>query len=268
MSGGRPPWLQSRTPTLLGVVHLGPLPGSPRYGGGGLSAVLEGARRDADRLLEAGFHGFVIENFGDAPFHKEHVPAHTVAAMTRVATELSRPGAILGANVLRNDAESALAVAAAAGLSFIRVNVHIGAALTDQGIVEGRAAETLRTRALIAPEVAILADVDVKHARPLAPGYNRAEAARETLERGGADGLIVSGSATGQPVRPDDLQEIAAAVPGAPIWIGSGATEASVATLLEIASGVIVGTSIKEGGDVLAPVDPARALRFVQAALG
>jgi len=262
-------WLHGQGALLMGVVHLAPLPGSPRYSGEGMVSIVDTAVRDAERIMTAGFDGFVIENFGDAPFFKDTVPGHTLAAMTRIAVELRArwsDSAILGANVLRNDAASALCIAAAAELEFIRVNVHVGASLTDQGVVEGKAAHTLRLRSAIAPNVRILADVDVKHARPLAPGYDRAEAARETLFRGGADGLIVSGSATGAPVHERELTEVAQAVPGAPVWVGSGADVASVASLLEIATGVIVGTAIKEDAQVTAPVSLERARAFVQAA--
>lgn len=262
------PWLGRGDPVLLGVVHLHPLPGSPGYIGGGMGPILEAARLDADRLLEAGFDGYVIENFGDAPFFKDAVPAHTVAAMTRVAADLARPDKVIGANVLRNDAASALAVAVAAQLNFIRVNVHVGATLTDQGVVEGKAASTLRLRSSLEAEVAIVADVDVKHGRPLAPGYDRREAARETWGRGGADGLIVSGAATGAPVRVSDLEEIVSAVPDAPVWIGSGATPETARELLSLASGIIVGTSVKVGGSVHGPVDPGRARLFVNRARG
>ena len=268
MAPTSPPWLRREEPVLLGVVHLLPLPGSPGYGGEGMGPILEAARRDARRLLEAGFDGYVIENFGDAPFFKDGVPSHTVSAMTRVAMELARPDKILGANVLRNDAASALAVALAAELDFIRVNVHVGAALTDQGIVEGRAAETLRLRSSLRSNVAIVADVDVKHARPLATGYDRREAAKETYGRGGADALIVSGAATGAPVRLSDLEEIVSAVPDAPVWIGSGATPETARELLSLAAGIIVGTSVKEGANVHAPVDPSRARAFIDAARG
>lgn len=266
MGDDRPSWVGRADPLVLGVVHLLPLPGSPRYGGEGLTPIIDAARRDADRLVEAGFDGYVIENFGDAPFFKDTVPGHTATVMTRLASLLGREDKVIGVNVLRNDAAAALAVAVAAELDFIRVNVHVGAALTDQGVVEGQAAQTLRLRALLGSDVRIAADVDVKHARPLAPGYDRAEAARETLGRGGADVLIVSGTATGMPVRRGDLEEIAAAVPEAPVWIGSGATPENVADLLEQASGVIVGTSIKEAGHVHSPVDLERARRFVEAA--
>jgi hypothetical protein len=252
---------------LLGVVHLPPLAGSPRYAGALLRDIVSSARRDAEALLEAGFDGYVLENFGDAPFFPETVPVYVPTQMTRIACELPR-GEFTAVNVLRNDAAAALAVAAAAELEAIRVNVHTGAMVTDQGLVEGRAAETLRLRAQIAPRVAILADVDVKHARPLGERFDLAEAARDTAYRGLADALIVTGRATGAAADPKDLAIVRAAVPDRPLLVGSGSGEATVRELLKIADGVIAGTAIKRGGRVEEPVDVERAKRFIEKARG
>jgi membrane complex biogenesis BtpA family protein len=244
---------------ILGMVHLKPLPGSPRHAGAALAEIARAARTDADRLLDAGFDGYILENFGDAPFFKGPVPPHVLAAMTRIALELPREGLLAGVNVLRNDARGALAIAAACGLHMVRVNVHAGAAVTDQGIIEGEAAATLRERALIAPEVSILADVDVKHAAPIAREVDLRDAARETAERGLADALIVTGKATGSPISPADLKAVREAVPGTVLLAGSGVTAATVKEALRLADGVIAGTWIKAHGRVDEAVDPARA---------
>src|SRR5262249_28717311 len=148
-----------------GVVHVLPLPGSPRYEGD-LNAVIGAAARDAGLLTEAGFDGVLVENFGDAPFAPDRVPPVTIAAMTACALAVrAAAGTVaLGVNVLRNDAAAALAVAIAARADFVRINVHTGARVTDQGIVEGHAHETLRERrALDATRVRLFCDVDVKH---------------------------------------------------------------------------------------------------------
>jgi len=250
---------------LLGVVHLPPLPGSPRFRPGSFPGLIAAAYRDAETLLAAGFDGYVIENFGDCPFYPDEVPAHVVALMTRVACELPREAFVV-ANVLRNDARAALAVAVAADLAAIRVNVHCGAMVTDQGVVEGRAAETLRMRKALEHTVAIFADVGVKHAHPLGAGFSLAESARETAYRGLADALIVTGTSTGASVAHDDLLAVRRAVPDRPVLVGSGADEGNIARLLEVADGVIVGTSIKENHRVDQRVDPERAKRFVAAA--
>jgi membrane complex biogenesis BtpA family protein len=251
---------------LLGVVHLKPLPGSPRYAGGGLPGIARAARLDADRILEAGFDGYLLENFGDLPFFQGPVPSHVIAAMTRIVLELPRERVLAGVNVLRNDASGALAVAAACGLDMIRVNVHTGATVTDQGIIEGRAAATTRERALLAPGVAILADVDVKHAAPLGRELDIADAAREVAWRGLADALIVTGKATGSAASPADVRAVREAVPGTAVLVGSGVTAATIREALGVADGVIVGTWIKVSGRVEEPIDPARARELVEEA--
>src|SRR5947208_297369 len=149
---------------LIGVVHLGPLPGSPRWGGD-LERLIEFSVNDAETYERGGVHALFIENFGDVPFTKSNVSAETIAVMTAAGRAI-RAGVKLpiGFNVLRNDARAALALCAACGGSFIRVNVHTGAMLTDQGLIEGEAYETLRYRERICPGVQILADVHVKHA--------------------------------------------------------------------------------------------------------
>lgn len=253
---------------LLGVVHLKPLPGSPRHGGASPASIIDAARADAQSILAAGFDGYVLENFGDVPFFAGAVPAHVIAWMTCIACELPREAAVVAVNVLRSDAAGALAVASAAGLDAIRVNVHCGAMVTDQGIIEGRAAETLRLREAIAPGVAILADVDVKHAVPLGAGFSLEAAARDTAYRGLADGLIVTGAATGLPASLDDLARVRAAVPDRPILVGSGVDVATAASWLRAADGIIAGTALKRGGRVEDPVDLDRARRLVEAARG
>ncbi len=235
-----------------------------------MTRILEHALADARVLAEAGFDAVMMENFGDAPFHAGHVAPHTVAAMTRVGRALRNEIAIpLGINMLRNDSQSAIAVAAAVGASFVRVNVHCGVYATDQGIVEGRADETLRYRRRIqggceaGRGVAICADVMVKHARPLST-TSITEAAEETAYRGRADALIVSGSATGKPTAMEDVKAVRDAVPDRPLWIGSGANEQTVSDLLKVADGAIVGTAIKRDGVTTAAVDPDRARKLVE----
>jgi len=246
------------------MIHLGPLPGSPGFGGD-LERVVDRAVTDGRTLVAAGFDGLMVENFGDAPFFAEDVPVETVAAMTRaVGAVVEQCGLQTGVNVLRNDAQAALAVAAATGSSFIRVNVLSGTMFTDQGPIVGRAAEVSRMRNRLCPEVAVLADVMVKHA--VAPaGLTLEDAARDLAERGGADAVVVSGSGTGTATSGGDLETVAAGI-DLPVYVGSGATAESARRLLQVAQGVIVGSSLKAGGDPSQPIDPGRAAAFVAAA--
>lgn len=253
---------------LLGMVHLRPLPGAPRWGGS-MDAVVEAALADAAALEEAGFDGIMVENFLDAPFHASEVPPETVAAMAavvgRVVRATSRP---VGVNVLRNDARAALGVAVACGARFVRVNVHTGTMWTDQGRVDGRAWETMRVRAgLGAEDVAVLADVLVKHATP-PPGLEAGDAARDAWHRGLADALVVSGSATGSPVDRARLRAVREAVPGAPVLVGSGVTADSARALLEEARGLIVGSALARDGRAGGGVEAGRAKAFVEAVRG
>lgn len=249
---------------LLGMIHLPPLPGAPRYGGG-VAAVTKRALRDAAVLAEEGFDGLVVENYGDAPFLPGAVGPETTAAMAvivaRIVADTPLP---VGVNVLRNDARAALAVATAAGADFLRVNVHVGATVTDQGLIEGRAFETLRERARLGAEVAILADVLVKHGAPLGEA-DPARAARDAVRRGLADALLVTGAATGAAADAEVLRTVKEAVPGTPVLVASGLDPKNAAALLPIADGAIVGTALKRGNDPEAPVDRMRARRLVRA---
>ncbi len=251
--------------TVIGVIHLPPLPSSPRYAGESLSQLIDRASADAERLKNAGFDGYIVENFGDAPFFPTAVPPVVLTVMTRILAALPKHGLQRGVNVLRNDAGGALAVAAATGADFIRVNVHVGVMATDQGFIEGKAAETVRLQRLVAPEVRIYADVDVKHAHPVSPAFDLAEAARETAYRGLADGIIVSGPATGAAASLADVRAVKAAVPDRPVWVGSGVSAATVGETLAHADGIIVGTALKRDGRVDLPIDSDRAHRFMDA---
>jgi membrane complex biogenesis BtpA family protein len=251
---------------IIGVVHLLPLPGSPRYGGS-LAEVTDRACADAQGYIAGGLDGLILENYGDLPFFPGPVPPETVAAMTVVAKEIGqmteRP---LGINVLRNDALSALGIAAAVGASFIRVNVLMGASVTDQGLVQGQAHRLLRRRRELGSEVKIFADVLVKHAHPLGR-MDVAQSARELLERGLADVLIVTGAITGQEPSREDLERVKAAAGESPVLAGSGVRPENISNILTVADGAIVGTSLKKDGRTERAVDIER-VRALLANLG
>jgi len=249
---------------LIGVAHLRPLPGAPRYAGR-LSDVIKRAVHDARAYEQGGADAVCIENFGDLPFTKGAVPPATVAAMAVCGQAIREAiGLPVGFNVLRNDPQAALALCAACEGAFIRVNVHSGAMLTDQGLIEGDAFNTLRARKALGLSAAIYADVQVKHATALGD-QSIEDAARDTLERGLADGLIVSGSGTGWATDPEDVRRVRAACPKAKILLGSGVTERNVESFLEHADAFIVGSSLKRGGRLEAAVDPRRVERLARA---
>jgi membrane complex biogenesis BtpA family protein len=173
----------------------------------------------------------------------------------------------VGVNVLRNDADAALSAAAAAGASFVRVNVHVGTSVTDQGVLQGRAYETIRERDRLDADVAVLADVDVKHATPLG-GRPLEERVADVVERGLADGVVVSGTGTGRPADDDTIRAVretlAAVAPSTPLFVGSGVTSESVAETLSIGDGAIVGTALKTDGETTNAVDVDRVRELVE----
>jgi membrane complex biogenesis BtpA family protein len=251
---------------LIGMLHLPPLPGAPRSTQS-MDEIEAGTLDEARLLDEAGFDGCIVENYGDVPFHKDTVEPVTVAAMARVVAAVRRavPRLRVGVNVLRNDARAALSIAAAGGAHFVRINVHVGATATDQGILEGRAAESLRLRRSLGAEIEIWADVHVKHGRSLAHADIGREA-EDAARRGLADALIVSGAGTGWATDVDDVRTVSGLGLGLPVLVGSGVTVGSVGLFLKTADGVIVGTALKHAGDTTAAIDPERAHRLVEAA--
>ncbi len=255
-----------KTPNpIIGVVHLLPLPTSPRWGGS-LKAVIDRAEQEVTALASGGVDGIIVENFFDAPFTKNQVDPAVVSAMTLIVQRLMNLVMLpVGINVLRNDAHSALAIATCVRAQFIRVNVLTGIMATDQGLIEGEAHQLLRYRRELGSDVKILADVLVKHARPLG-SPNLTTAVQETIERGLADGVILSGWATGSPPTLEDLELASAAANGTPVFIGSGANWENISTLMQAADGVIVSSSLKRRGRIEQPIDPIRVSQFVEAA--
>jgi len=254
-------------PSLLGVIHLPALPGSPGFEGGDaeLASIEASAARDAEALAKAGFDAAILENFGDAPFEPERVAPVTVAAMTRCALAVRRvaPALTLGINVLRNDAEAALGIAVATGASMVRINVHTGARVTDQGLIQGRAHHTTRPRrTLHAEHVQLLCDVDVKHSAPLAPRALADEAA-DLAGRGRADAVLVTGRGTGHGIEADDLSVVLAAV-NVPVLVASGVTLAALPSL-RAAHGVIVGSCLRASGRAGDAIAPELARTFAEA---
>ncbi len=255
---------------LVGVVHLPPLPGSPRARAS-VREIAAGAAEEARILEAAGFNWVIVENFGDAPFLKGRVDAVTVSAVTACALAVreAAPKLRLGINVLRNDADAALSIAHVVGAGCIRVNVHIGARITDQGVIEGDASAILRKRRALGADlsldaeasgVEIWADVDVKHSAPLGV-RPLAQEAHDLVVRGMADAVLVTGEGTGRPVDLDRLGVVKRAA-SVPVLVASGAGEESLPTLASLCDGVIVGSALRRDGVAGGPVDRVRSQAF------
>jgi membrane complex biogenesis BtpA family protein len=254
---------------VIGMVHCWPLPGAPGYSGYGMAAIVEQAVRDATALAEGGCHGLIVENMWDVPFRAgPHVQPESIAAHAVVAAKVREavPELPLGINLVHNGGVALLGIAIAAGASFIRVCMFTGAGVWDAGSWdEGCAADLMRRRKELGAEgIKLFADVDKKHSVRF-PGIDLATHI-EWTRFFGADAMIVSGRMTGDAPDLEKVREAKRLAIDTPILLGSGTDERNVGAFMEVADGVIVGSSIKADGAIANPVDVARVRRFVRAA--
>lgn len=255
-----------RRKVSIGVVHCVPLPGAPDYEGDPPSVLIDRAIADATAYAQGGVHGLIVENHGDIPFAKpDDIGQETAAMMAVVADQVRREvGLPVGINVLANGAMTAMAVAKAAGARFIRVNEWANAYVANEGIVEGPAGKVMRYRSwLRARDVSIFADVHVKHGAHAIVGDRSIPELTRDVEFFGADAVIVTGQRTGDTATTDEVATIRGAT-SLPLLIGSGVTTDNVHALMKIADGVIIGSSLKEGGVWWRPVDRPRVEAFME----
>jgi uncharacterized protein len=235
---------------LVGDIHLAPLPGAPRYRKEDMAAIIARAVTDAKVYEKGGMNGVIVENHGDIPFLKPaDIGPEIIAAMAVIATAVREAvGIPVGVNLLANAAIGSLAIAKASGARFIRVNQWVNAYVSNEGVIEGESAKALRYRKMIdAEDVAIFADVHVKHGAHAIVGDRSVSEQARDVEFYDADVAIATGNRTGDSV-PDE--EIAAIRDGArlPIIAGSGVTAANARHVLGKLDGAIVGSSLKLDG--------------------
>lgn len=255
---------------LIGVVHCPPFPGSPRYRGEDVQGIYEACVRDAAAYVEGGLSGLIVENHGDIPFARPGDLTPETAACLAVATDRIRAatGAAVGVNVLANAPIHAFAVAAATGARFIRVNQWANAYVANEGFMEGRAGEAMRYRSLLRAEgVQVFADAHVKHgAHAITADRTIGELVRDVAFFD-ADAVIATGQRTGDVATADEIGEIRAAT-HLPLLVGSGVTAENVGGILAVTDGVIIASSLKQGGVWWNPVDLARVRAFAAGARG
>jgi membrane complex biogenesis BtpA family protein len=247
---------------VIAMVHFGARPGAPLHDAErGLEGLFEDAARDLDALQAAGFDAVMFGNENDRPYEFAVDPAST-ATMAWLIGRL-RPRLVLpfGVNVLW-DPMSTMALAAATGASFAR-EIFTGTYASDMGTWSPDAGRALRYRARLGREdLALLYNVSAEFAwsldrRPLA------DRARSAVFSSVPDAVLVSGQITGEAAELSDLEAVKAALPGTPVLANTGVKHATVADVLRVADGCIVGSSLKVDGDTWNPVDPDRAADFM-----
>jgi membrane complex biogenesis BtpA family protein len=242
---------------LIGVIHVGALPGTPGSRQG-IAEIAEAAAAEARTYAAAGFHGLAIENTHDRPYLKSSVGFEIAAAMAVIGTEVRRATRLpLGVQILAGANLAAMAVAHACGASFVRVEGFVFAHVADEGLIESTAGELLRyRRAIGADGVRVFADIKKKHsAHAITADVDLAETAR-AAEFFQADGVIVSGVATGSPTDPDEVRSVSKAVT-IPTLVGSGVSPENISSFAA-ADALIVGSSVKDGGLWSNPLNDGR----------
>lgn len=249
-------------PHVVGMVQLRALPGSALYAGEPLAAVIESAVAEAEVLRDAGFTGVQVQNMGDMP-SGPHAGPETVAFMTLACVEVRRACPDLQLSVIVNwDVEASLAVAETCRADYVRAeHTWVGATVNAWGVTQASCYEALRFRQLLRSTIPIYADVREPHAVPLVDQPVE-RLARAAVHEAGAEGLFVTGSSLAESLA--WIDQVRAAVPGVPVWLGGGAIAAELPGIVPRVDGMVVAASIK-GGDRKGTVDPALAGQFVDA---
>lgn len=252
---------------VIGVIHLGPLPGAPDYRGTPVEDIYRAAQRDAEALTAGGVDGLCVENASDMPFARpEDIGPETVAALTASCLAVqSVSGLPIGITCVANAVISALAAAKAVGARWVRANQWVNAYVANEGLLNGPAPAAMRYRSNIhATDIRIFADVHVKF------GAHAITADRSVTEQAtdaewfGADALIATGLRTGNPTQSSEVQEVRDGT-SLPVLVGSGLAPAQVSELFTHADGAIVGQWLKHDGVWWNPVDERRVKELMSA---
>jgi uncharacterized protein len=258
-----------KRPALIGMIHVGALPGTPRS----RRSVRDLAREavsEAAVLAAGGVDAILLENMHDVPYLNRRVGPEIVAAMTAICTAVREAATLpLGVQVLAGANREAVAVAHAGGCQFVRCEGFVFSHVADEGLMpEADAGPLLRFRRMIgAADIAIIADVKKKHSsHAITADISIAETAKAAVFFG-ADGVVVTGTATGEPTAPEDVAAVAGAVDQA-VFVGSGVTPDNVAAVAPHADALIVGSYLKRDGYWENEPDPARVAAMVKAVRG
>jgi uncharacterized protein len=247
---------------VIAMVHLGASPGTPLYDDdGGVEGILAAARADLAALQAAGVDAVMFGNENDRPYELR-VDAATTATMAYVIGRLRDVITVpFGVNVLW-DPMSTMALAAATGAAFVR-EIFTGAYASDMGIWSPDAGAARRYQARLgAGGAAVLYNVSAEFAGSLDP-RSLADRARSAVFSSIPDAVLVSGAITGEAAAMTDLEAVKRVLPHTPVLANTGVKHDTVADVLRVADGCIVGSALKIGGDTWAAVDPARALDFM-----
>lgn len=253
-----------RKKPVIAMVHLGALPGTPLHdGAGGVEAILRGAEADLAALQAAGVDAVMFGNENDRPYELKVDTASTATMAYVIGRLRDRITVPFGVNVLW-DPMATMALAAATGAAFVR-EIFTGTYASDMGLWAPDAGAARRYGARLGAEVATLYNVSAEFAGSLDP-RPLPDRARSAVFSSVPDAVLVSGAITGEAARMEDLEAVKRVLPTTPVLANTGVKHATVAEVLRISDGCIVGSALKVGGDTWAAVDPERAKDFMDRA--
>lgn len=253
---------------VIGVIHVGALPGTPA-GSASVSAIVELARREASLYREGGVDALMIENMHDVPYLRGRVGPEIVSAMAVIGHAVKEECALpTGVQILAGANLEAMAVAHAAGLDMVRAEGYVFAHIADEGWIESSAAELLRYRRQIGAErVEVWADVKKKHSsHAVTTDISLGETA-EAVEFMRGSAVVVTGSVTGRAPRLSDVEEVKSHC-RLPVILGSGIDASNIREFYHAADGFIIGSYFKQDGHWANAVDIERVERLMKEVKG
>jgi len=247
---------------VIAMVHLGAMPGTPLHDAdAGIEGIVDAAARDLDALQAAGVDAVMFGNENDRPYELRVDTASTATMAYVVGRLRDRITVPFGVNVLW-DPQATVALAAATGAAFCR-EIFTGTYASDMGVWAPDAGAALRYRDRLGRrDLVMLYNVSAEFAGSLDP-RRLADRARSAVFSSIPDAVLVSGAITGEAARMEDLEAVKTALPQTPVLANTGVKHATVADVLAIADGCIVGSSLKVDGDTWKPVDTERAADFM-----
>lgn len=250
---------------IIGMVHLLPLPSSPLFDGD-LDKIEARAIADTEALIQGGVDAFIIENFGDVPYDNT-ISLEAYSVMLSITNKIRQMTEIpFGLNIQFNCIEHEWSMAYAAKADFIRVESFVENRIGTHGINFASAPKLMRMKNSYPAKSMIFSDINVKHTYPMTE-ITMEDAAHEAIESG-SDAVIVTGKITGQNPKLEDVQDLKDKIRNIPILIGSGVNSENVNEFLQVADGIIVGSSLKYNGDVYQGIDPLRVKNFMNIVKG
>ena len=247
---------------VIGMVHLHAMPTDPKYDPNeGVEGIVEAAKKDIIALQEAGFDGLLFCNEFAIPYTK-NTRIVTVATYARVIGELKSIIKVPFGITYASNVYCAFDIAAATGANFVRAHYHdttagvFGMSNPDPGDVE-------RHRCYVGcKDIPVLQAVIPEGTEMVAPRPIK-QVVKTLCFNVNPDGLLIYSTNPGADID-TEMVELCKQATDKPILASNGVKPNTVANILAVADGCIVGTGVKYDGNFYNPVDPARAKELME----